>query len=164
MTNPNDREPHTLADALQQLKTDDARMTASPHVETRLRAELRALADQRARHLRMRVLQLAAVIAIAAIPLVWWMSARVGRTPAGPAQTLALAETTTAFFPLFYSSVPVSGGHLVRMEVPQSAPSRFGVIAAQTSAASPGMVIADVLVGDDGLARAVRFVHTFSKE
>ncbi len=154
-----------LKDALQDLKMADAGLSASADTEARLRAEVRALAQERARRARMRVLQVAAVIVLAAIPVAWWMSAGLDRTTtggAGPESTMTIAETTTAFFPLFYSSVPVSGGHLVRMEVPQSAPARFGVIAAQTSAASPGMVIADVLVGDDGLARAVRFVHTIA--
>ena len=154
-----------LKDALQDLKTADAGLSASPATEARLRAEVRALAQQRAHRLRMRVLQMAAIIVLAAIPFAWWMSAGMNRTTTDGSSSetsMSVAETTTAFFPLFYSSVPVSGGHLVRMEVPQSAPARFGVIAAQTSAASPGMVIADVLVGDDGLARAVRFVHTIS--
>jgi hypothetical protein len=156
-----------LNDALRQLKAADAGLTASPEIAARLRAEVRALARARTRRLQARVLQLAAVIALVAIPLAWWLSAWMAHARSdgsGPERASALGETTTAFFPLFYSSVPISGGRLVRMEVPQSAPARFGVIAAQTSGASPGMVIADVLVGDDGLARAVRFVHMVSRE
>jgi hypothetical protein len=64
--------------------------------------------------------------------------------------------------PLMYGNVPMTDGHLVRLEVPRLALARFGL-------ASPDMIVAeaagrtvlvDVLVGEDGLARAVRFVRT----
>ena len=54
-----------------------------------------------------------------------------------------------------YSNVPVEDGHTVRVELPQAALSSFGLAADDTS----GTVLADVLVGQDGLARAVRFVR-----
>jgi hypothetical protein len=50
------------------------------------------------------------------------------------------------------------------MDVPRTALSRFGVISADGMDRATGTVLADVLVGDDGLARAVRFVHRISKE
>lgn len=74
------------------------------------------------------------------------------------------------FYPLAYSSVPVTNGRLVRIEVPRSAPVAFGVDPISLVSSRRGAVLADVVVGEDGLARAVRFVrhaaeaHTLSKE
>ena len=61
-----------------------------------------------------------------------------------------------------YSNVPVTNGHTVRLELPQAALTSFGLEADDAS----GTVLADVLVGQDGLARAVRFVRpaTTNKE
>jgi hypothetical protein len=72
----------------------------------------------------------------------------------------AAREQTTAFFPLIYSNVPSMTGHLVRLEVPRSALMAFGLEPADAmrSSDAPTMVYADVFVGEDGLARSVRFV------
>jgi hypothetical protein len=60
---------------------------------------------------------------------------------------------------LTYSSVPVTGGRIVRLEVPSSAVEAFGVDPANLANPRPDVVLADVVVGEDGLARAVRFVR-----
>jgi hypothetical protein len=73
-----------------------------------------------------------------------------GGRPADPSEVV-----TSEFFPLIYSTVPVSEGRLVRLEVPGSALAAFGLDAARLS---PDAVLADVVVGEDGLARAVRFI------
>jgi hypothetical protein len=65
----------------------------------------------------------------------------------------------TEFFPLAYSNVPVTNGHLVRLEVPSSSLAAFGLDPADAVSPRPGAVLADVVVGEDGLARAVRFVR-----
>jgi hypothetical protein len=70
------------------------------------------------------------------------------------------AEEASEFFPLMYSNVPVTNGQTVRLELPQSALASFGLEADDAS----GTVLADVLVGQDGLARAVRFVRTTTSE
>jgi hypothetical protein len=62
---------------------------------------------------------------------------------------------TSEFFPLAYSTVPASDGRLIRLEVPASALASFGL---EAEGASRDAVLADVVVGADGLARAVRFV------
>jgi len=62
--------------------------------------------------------------------------------------------------PLTYSGVPISGGQVVRLEVPRTALAAFGLTADAQTAPSTDTVLADVVVGDDGLARAVRFVHS----
>jgi hypothetical protein len=70
--------------------------------------------------------------------------------------------TATGFFPLFYASVPASSTQVIRMEVPRAALAQFGLDSADANV--NGTVLADVLVGDDGLARAVRFVRPVSQE
>jgi len=75
---------------------------------------------------------------------------RAPTTPPG------IGEVTTEFFPLRYSTVPVRSGHVVRMEVPESAMASFGL--APLGADPMATVVADIVIGDDGLARAVRFV------
>jgi hypothetical protein len=62
---------------------------------------------------------------------------------------------TTEYFPLEYSNVPVTDGQTLRLELPRTVLSSFGLEADSTS----GTVLADVIVGQDGLARAVRFVQ-----
>ncbi len=68
-------------------------------------------------------------------------------------------EVVTEFAPLLYGDDwrPLDGGRLVRVRLPRSALSRFGLPVSQDRAAEP--IHADVLVGHDGLARAVRLVE-----
>jgi hypothetical protein len=68
-------------------------------------------------------------------------------------------EVTTDFFPLTYSSVPAPGGQLVRMQVPRTALATFGVASFGVPGDRSATVMAEVVVGNDGLARAVRFVR-----
>ena len=74
---------------------------------------------------------------------------------------VALLRQPSGYEPsLAYSDVPIGAGHIVRMEVPRASLVLLGVMPADgLNAVQSGTVIADVLVGDDGLARAVRFVH-----
>lgn len=74
--------------------------------------------------------------------------------PAGP-----LPDEASEFLPLRYSTVPVTNGRVVRIEVPRSAPVAFGLDAAEFATLRSGGILADVVVGEDGLARAVRFVR-----
>lgn len=71
------------------------------------------------------------------------------------------SESTTQFLPLSYIS-PVNlqdGGQLVRVELPRSAMARFGLPVNMERERYGERVKADVLVGADGLARAIRFVQ-----
>ena len=72
-------------------------------------------------------------------------------------------ELVTEFFPLRYSNVPARGGYVVRMQVPRSALASFGVAPIAGDTGSPH-VLADVVIGDDGLARAVRFVRVINSD
>ena len=71
-----------------------------------------------------------------------------------------VAEVTTEFMPLAYSSVPSTNLQIVRLAVPRAALVSFGLTPPEPlDRTSTDTVLADVLVGDDGLARAVRFVR-----
>lgn len=68
-------------------------------------------------------------------------------------------EVATEFIPLVHAGqyAPAEEGHLVRVEVPRSALASFGL---PVNAEAPaGNVKADVLMGQDGIARAIRFVR-----
>ncbi len=69
-------------------------------------------------------------------------------------------EVTTDFYPVGYSSAlsVQDGGQVVRVELPRSAMARFGVPVNMDR--YDERVKADVLVGTDGLARAIRFVQS----
>jgi hypothetical protein len=73
------------------------------------------------------------------------------------------AEVTTEFIPVGYLSVAnfQEGGQIVRVEVPRSRLVSFGVPVNMER--SHEKVKADVLVGVDGLARAIRFVQVVDK-
>lgn len=68
-------------------------------------------------------------------------------------------EVTTDFIPLMQGErfTQGEGGHIVRVELPRSALERFGLPVNAERAG--GRVKADVLLGEDGLARAIRFVR-----
>src|SRR5207302_4751293 len=104
---------------------------------------------------RRRLTYAAAVVAAAAAA-VWILV--VARPTRRMQPDIRATEVTTEFLPLTYSDVPVSSGQIVRLEVPRAALASFGLTSAESAAASPlATVLADVLVGEDGLARAVRF-------
>jgi hypothetical protein len=148
-----------LTRALRAVAEDDETLGASA-VEARLLAEAHVIARGRRRHAYTAVGALAAAL-LATIAVPAWRAARVrppAVAPAGRAESSARqasGEVTTEFFPLMYSNVPVTNGQTVRLELPQAALASFGLKADDAS----GTVLADVLVGEDGLARAVRFVR-----
>jgi hypothetical protein len=71
----------------------------------------------------------------------------------------AAQEVTTDFIPLMQGAQYASAeeGHLVRVELPRAALASFGLPV--NAEASGGRVKADVLLGEDGIARAIRFVR-----
>ncbi|HWO02024.1 MAG TPA: hypothetical protein VNS63_22440 [Blastocatellia bacterium] len=68
-------------------------------------------------------------------------------------------EVATEFIPLVHSDemTPLDGGQIMRVELPRSALISFGLPMNIERAGE--RVKADVVVGNDGLARAIRFVH-----
>ncbi len=84
-----------------------------------------------------------------------------GNRPSRPAQAAdaRAQEVATEFIPLVHAGqyAPAEEGHLVRVEVPRSALVSFGLPV--NAEATGGSVKADVLMGQDGIARAIRFVR-----
>jgi hypothetical protein len=76
-----------------------------------------------------------------------------------PAPAAAAQEVATDFIPLVHAGpyTQTEEGHLVRVELPRSALASFGL--SVNAEATGGSVKADVLMGQDGIARAIRFVR-----
>jgi hypothetical protein len=68
-------------------------------------------------------------------------------------------EVATDFLPLTFltDSAAQESGHVVRVRVPRSALIAFGVPMNVDRVGE--LIIADVVIGDDGLARAIRFIQ-----
>jgi hypothetical protein len=155
-----------VTEALRAVAGEEASLGASTVVEARLLDEVRSIARARRRRVAIVTLAAAAVLAIAvAVP--WKRSAdnaSAGQQTSAPASRRdAEPEVATAFFPLTYSSLPISNAQLVRVQVPRSALASFGLAPIDVPGSAAGgtasaTVAADVLVGEDGVARAVRFV------
>jgi hypothetical protein len=149
-----------LNEALRALAAEDAAIGAAPRVEERLRREVGAIANRR----RVPKGLVDALVVAAALMVAIAGAVRLRRAPQQPSPPAVAAEVATAFMPLPYSTVPVSNGVVVRLELPRAALTSFG-LAPQDTLYPPGASItADVIVGDDGLARAVRFVRPARKE
>jgi hypothetical protein len=69
------------------------------------------------------------------------------------------SEYTTEFLPLTYGAdqKPMESGKVIRVQMPRSALIKFGLPVNVERADVP--VKADLLIGEDGLARAIRFVR-----
>ncbi len=82
---------------------------------------------------------------------------RLRRTPAAPVE----AELVTDFFAIPYAEPlrPEESKRIVRVRAPRSAFAALGLEINEARALEP--IDADVLLGDDNLARAVRFVGTW---
>jgi hypothetical protein len=70
----------------------------------------------------------------------------------------AREEVTTDFLPLVDGNMPFTDGQLVRIEVPRTTLQGFGLVLDSADLANAAL-LADVVVGEDGVARAVRFVR-----
>lgn len=155
----------SLDAAFAALAEQDAEIGASPAVKARLLAEMRSTAAGRRRRIFAAALGIAAALLLALAVPAWRMTeSDTVSGPAGvsrpPVPAPGAREVTTEFLPLLYSSVPASHVQAVRLVVPRAALASFGLAPLEASdRASTGTVLADVLVGDDGLARAVRFVR-----
>ena len=152
-----------LTAGLRAVAEDDERFGSSSAVGLRLLAEVQAIADARRRRALILSLSAAAAVLIAVLVPAWrsWQ-ASVNQPPAEDAPVVS-RELVTEFFPLTYSNVPVRGGYVVRMQVPRGALASFDAAAFTPDTASPN-VLADVVIGDDGLARAVRFVRVIHND
>lgn len=143
MTNPEDFAHAALKGLSASLRSRQA----PPRLESAL------LHQFRARHRRPRgwwrpLLAAAAVASLAAVILHYGSS---------PKQELArrVEEVTTDYMPVGFAPLaPGEFTQVIRISVPGSELRRFGLPTLEA-----GSVQADVLLGEDGIARAVRFVH-----
>ena len=157
--NEQERGDRRLTQALRVLADAEATTSASPAVEARLREAGRAIGEARRRP-RARFIAIAAALTAVAGGSTW-LVARHGPEPAGAVVT---REVATEFLPLAYGYLPVTDAYIVRLELPRSAIIQFGLGGPDLPLASDDTVDADVLVGMDGIARAVRFVHQVGSE
>jgi len=149
-----------LTNWLRQMAAIDANAGASSDVRARLLREVRAVRRER-RLTLAKTYALAAGLLIATALPVWHLSTRpAGDVSIRTTQAGGDVEVATAFYPLVYSNLPVTQGNLVRFEVPRTALATLGVEPVDWAGPQPDIVLADVLIGEDGLARAVRFVRT----
>jgi hypothetical protein len=107
---------------------------APPRVRARLRAEFQRKAH---RH-PVRLLTAAAAVVVLAFLL----------SRSAPQPITAVSPDLASFIPL--DSEPVNAGIVVRVKLPRAALLDEG---------GPGDLEADVLLGEDGLAHAVRFIE-----
>jgi hypothetical protein len=139
---------------------DDARTGASLEVQTRLLSEVRAIGARRRRRLFTAVMLTAVAASVVGALFVSQRSVSFAPPPAVSPEPQP-REMVTAFLPLPGATAPTADAYPVRLELPRTALVSLGLGQAETlvSTASATTVLADVLVGEDGLARAVRFVH-----
>jgi hypothetical protein len=168
-----------VVEALRALSEHDASREASPEVEARLRVQFQS-------HRRRRAWRRTAVWATAAAAAMVVFFVVTNRKPPAPAPVrevvtqavvvqpeAALAvpvktprrarrsvtrpqEVVTDFFPLMDPAPPFERGQLLRVELPASAMQMVGLPVREDRLADS--VQADVLVGEEGLPRAIRFV------
>lgn|SRR5262245_4766295 len=160
-------------DGLRQVFDEIAREDAvdaarrAPRIEALLTAELRARrsVETRGRASRAVGFAIAALLVVGLAAQVWMVGRRAHGTRIEDRARAPQPEIATAFMPLAYSAVPFIDARLVRLEVPRAALAEFGltpidtVEIGQTEITKQDTILADVLVGEDGLARAVRFVR-----
>jgi hypothetical protein len=171
-----------LADALRAIAGEDpGRVSAG--VESHLMAEFRSSRRQRrpSRAAFGLGLAMAATLVAAIVVPVWRVMVRGELSSLAPPGSqgapapIARSTAATAFLPLMYSAVPAGDVQVIRLRVPRPALASFGLAPMEAGEAvsravsevandvaadgSTGTVLADVLVGEDGLARAVRFVR-----
>ncbi len=152
-----------LSEWLREVADADAASGASPEVRERLLEEVRGRRGAR-RVAALKMYGLAAALVIATGLPVWQLT--TASRPSSQSSRTALpatdTEVATVFFPLAYGTLPVTRGSIVRVEVSPAAFAALGV-ELDASRSQRDVVLADVLVGEDGLARAVRFVRTLAR-
>ena len=156
----NDRGRDDLASALRRLALTLEVPPLDPDRERSLLEAFDAAQQQKrapaARAGVWRPAAAAALLALAAT-MAWVILGRSGR----PSATPVIAPLTTTEFVLWPGAAALptfESGHLMRIEVPVSALPSLGLVPPATHAA---VVQADVLVGQDGLPRAVRLSPDF---
>jgi len=144
-----------IQDLLRALADADAAAEAPPEIELRLTREFRS--RKRTRTVR----RLAWCASAAAVVLVFAATLHYRQRPPALAAPAAVEEVVTDFYPLVNPAPPFERGRLLRVEVPASAMRMVGLPVHAERLSDP--VQADVLVGEEGLPRAIRFVKFETK-
>jgi hypothetical protein len=170
-----------VVEALRRLSEHDASKEAGAEVEARLRSQFQSRRRRRARR-RAGVWVTAWATAAAMVVFVVVMNRKPPAAapvhevvrqavavqpetaPAADRKTARRArrpvtrpqEVVTDFFPLMDPAPPFERGQLLRVELPASAMQIVGLPVREDRLADP--VQADVLMGEEGLPRAIRFV------
>jgi hypothetical protein len=84
-------------------------------------------------------------------------AAPAARRAARKVAPLQAREVVTEFFPLIDSAPPFERGQMLRVQLPAAAMRRVGLPVREDHLADP--IQADVLVGEEGMPRAIRFVR-----
>ena len=174
-----------IVEALRTLSEQDASKEASPEVETRLRFQFQSRRRRRAWRRAAVWAGTGTTAAAAAAAMIVFLIVANHKPPAPapvhevvtqslvaqPAAAPVAAdkaprrvrkpvtrpqEVVTDFFPLMDPAPPFERGQLLRVELPASAMQMVGLPVREDRLAEP--VQADVLVGEEGLPRAIRFV------
>ena len=135
-----------VRETLRALADTDAAAEARPEIEMNLRRAFRA--RQRNRVRRQGMMWAAAAAAVVLVMV--FMNRKPPVVPPQP------SEVVTDFFPLMDPAPPFQRGRILRVEVPASAMKMVGLPVHEEHLNDP--VEADVLVGEEGLPRAIRFV------
>ena len=145
-----------LLEGLHALASDGPRQ-APPEVETRLLAAFRERYRQRRARAWMSAASVGAIAA--AIAVLVWIGPLRPEHPALQQDAAALVDETADFYPLPDADglPPVESALVVRVQLPMSSLELIGFPISQDRAADP--VEAEVLLGQDGLARGVRLVE-----
>jgi len=145
-----------IPDLLRALAEADATEEAPPEIELRLRREFRS--RKRRRMWTRLAWGASAAAAVLLVVVATWHYRQTA--PALP-QAEAVHEVVTDFYPLVNPAPPFERGRLLRVELPASAMRMVGLPVHAEHLSDP--VQADVLVGEEGLPRAIRFVKFEAK-
>ncbi|MGH9238103.1 MAG: hypothetical protein ACRD3G_08695 [Vicinamibacterales bacterium] len=154
---PPDRD--TLLETLKVMARRDAGRGVSPEVEVYLGRHVRALGTSR-RRTRFAWLAAAASLLIAVGLTRFTMQER--ESGSDQPSVVGMAPSSDGFLPLPNAHLPIAEAHVVRMTVARSSLVAFGLDPGGPD--TPDVVLADILVGHDGIARSVRFVGLATKE
>jgi hypothetical protein len=158
-----------MKELLQALADADRELEAPAAVELRLRSAFRKkFARPKWPYFAMAAAA-AIVLAIALRPKAQTMEIAIVTPPVAEVPVIrpvprkvvhrkpAPREVTTEFYPLIEDAPPFERGELLRVSVPALAMRGVGLPVSEERLTD--MVQADVLVGEEGLARAIRFVN-----
>jgi hypothetical protein len=157
----------SIQDLLRGLAEADASTEAPPEIEMQLRKKFRS--RKRRRAWRRAALWAPLVPAAALVMLFVFVHRKPALAPVSPVSINTPAapsleqvvppqpeEIVTDFFPLLDPAPPFGRGKILRVELPASAMKMVGLPVHEEHLADS--VRADVLVGEEGLPRAIRFV------